>query len=142
MKTSAYDINVAQLKVKLAKSLQYKFFFVAMAQSQWSHFHKALDREGMLNSKGHQLVGSEAITSLVAGMVIFVPVSQGPLFAKFEKRWLKMKASDVVGPDAIKRYAVDRWRVGLGSPQNKITPPTDAMFANVDARDVICTLHL
>ena len=138
MKTSAYDINVAQLKVKLAKSLKYKFFFVAMAQSQWSHFHKALDREGMLNSKDIQLVGSESITSLVsAGMVKFLPMSQGPLFAKFTEMWLKMKASDVVGPEAIKRYAVNSWRVGIGSPLNKNTPPTDEMFENINDPDML-----
>ena len=138
MKVSAYDISRAQLKVKLAKSLPYKFFFVGMAQSQWSHFHKALDREGMLKSKDYQLVGSEAVTSLVsAGMVRFVPVSQGPLFTQFAEMWLKMKASDVVGPDAIKRYAVDRWRVVFGSPPNYITPLTDAMFANMDDPEML-----
>ena len=62
MKVSAYDIDVVQVKVKLAKSLMYKFFFVGMAQPQFIHFHKALDRMGMLNSKDVQLVGSESIT--------------------------------------------------------------------------------
>ncbi|CAE8729360.1 unnamed protein product [Polarella glacialis] len=79
--------------------------------------------EGAL-TQDWQLLGSEStrVTGAPAGFTMddipigfmqFFPVSKGPKFPEFEKLWLKLKADDVIGTDAVSRYNLDKLQVTL-----------------------------
>jgi len=115
----SYDIQEAHQSIAVAKSAGNKFIVLALPIDQVTAFAKAAEDEGWFGPNW-QLIGSESVRitghgdirptvdTFPAGFIRFNPIAKGPLFEKFKPLWFEMTANDVMGPEAIARYSVNK----------------------------------
>lgn len=136
---TAYVSEEALAVVHQVLRMSSKIVFVVMNLDQGKGFFPVAKAGGLL-SKGYQVFGSmdlplnDLAEWLIPGYMWISPTNRGNLFSNFTEFWKKMKAADVLDPQATVLYGLDKFKVPIS--KGRVAPVSDGTFLGTDSIDL------